>query len=445
MRRSATVVNLLVSYNRLSTTPVAGCRNAPDEDTDLSSETQETGIGGRSGASLLATLAFGHSFVHFTGQAFVVLLAEVVTSLGLSPSSTGIIMASRSLGGALSQFPMGMLADRFAAKRTYFMTGGILWFGVFYFFIGFASDLAVLAVLAGFLGIGGALWHPPAIGMISTRFPDRRAFAMSMHGVGAGFGDSVGPLLIGALLIAFSWQTIFRMTLVPGIVIAVIFYLLMRKASTGEGRGHTSMAGYFSALRDAARHRPLLLSVVAGSARTGGQMTLIAFVPLYARDTLDLSTGAVGALASLLLGLSLVSQPVLAYISDRIGRKWTVLPTATGLAVLTPLLAFTNGPVSLFAVVAAIGFIMFSTALLLNAYGLDIAPPELHASITAAQFLSGLAIGGIAPLIAGGIADVRGIEAAFFISSGLFAITAVMILFLPNVKSTRATTRFGTT
>ena len=406
-------------------------------------ETQETGVGGRGGASLLATMAFGHSFVHFTSQAFVVLLAEVVTSLGLSPSATGIIMASRSLGGAVSQFPMGMLADRFAAKRTYFMTAAILWFGFFYFLIGFASDLAVLALLAGFLGIGGALWHPPAIGMISTRFPDRRAFAMSMHGVGASFGDLVGPLLVGGLLIAFAWQSIFRMMLVPGVIIAVVFYLLMRNAATGDAQGHTSMAGYFSALRDAARHRPLLLSVVAGSARTGGQMTLVAFVPLYARHTLDLSTAAVGALASLLLGLSLVSQPVLGYVSDRIGRKWTVLPTSALLTVVTPLLALTTGAGPLFAVVAAIGLVMFSTALLLGAYGLDIAPPELHSSITAAQFLSGLAVGGVAPLIAGGIADVRGIESAFLISGGLFGITTLMIVFLPNVKPTRSAPRFS--
>jgi len=338
---------------------------------------------------------------------------------------------------------MGMLADRFATKRIYFMTAAILWFGVFYFLIGFANDLVALAVLAGLLGAGGALWHPPAIGMISTRFPDRRAFAMSMHGVGAGFGDSVGPLLVGALLIAFSWQTIFRMTLVPGIAIALMFYLLMRKTAGGEARGHTSLSAYFRALRDAARHRPLLLSVVAGSARTGGQMTLIAFMPLYARDTLGLSTWWVGFLAGLMLGLSLVSQPALGYISDRIGRKYTVLPAAIVLTAATPLLVLTTGAFSLLAVVTVIGLVMFSTALLLNAYGLDIAPLELHSSITAAQFLSGLAIGGIAPLLAGTIADARGIEAAFIISAGLFSITAVMILFLPNVKSTRAAPRFG--
>jgi MFS transporter, FSR family, fosmidomycin resistance protein len=392
---------------------------------------------------LLGALAFGHSFIHFAGHAFVVLLAEVVSSLGLPPSAAGIVMAARSIGGAVSQFPMGMMADRFADRRTLFMTLALIWFGVFYFFIGFANDLFVIAILAAFLGFGGALWHPPAIGLISTRMPDRRAFGMGMHGIGAGVGDTVGPLVVGGLLLAFTWQTIFKMALIPGVLFALVFFLLMRGFATGSSRGHTSMAGYFAALGESARHRPLLLSVVAGSTRTGGQMILLTFVPLYALEDLGLSKGLVGAVASLLLGLSLVSQPVLAYISDRIGRKYTVLPTAALLTILAPMLALTTGAAGLFVVVTAIGLVMFSTALVLNAYGLDIAPPELHSSITAAQFLSGLAVGGVSPFVAGAIADSRGIGSTFIIAGILFGITTVMVLFLPNAKSDRRTTRFG--
>lgn len=352
-------------------------------------------------------------------------------------------MASRSMGGAISQFPMGMLADRFASRRTLFMTTGLIWFGVFYFFIGFASNLITIAILAGLLGFGGALWHPPAIGLISTRLPDRRAFGMAMHGIGAGAGDTLGPLVVGGLLLLFTWQAIFKMALIPGLFFAIVFFLLMRGFTTGSSRGHTSMRGYFTALGESAKHRPLLLSVIAGSTRTGGQMTLMAFVPLYALDELDLSKGLVGAIASLLLGLSLISQPVLAYISDRIGRKYTVLPTAALLTILAPMLALTTGATSLLIVVAAIGLVMFSTALVLNAYGLDIAPPELHSSITAAQFLCGLAVGGVSPLIAGAIADSRGIGSTFIVAGVLFGITTLMILLLPNAKSDRPSTKFG--
>lgn len=406
-------------------------------------QAQDERLSGRRVVRLLGSLAFGHSFIHFSGHAFVVLMAEVVSSLGLAPSAAGIIMASRSVGGAISQFPMGMLADRFADRRTLFMTAALLWFGAFYFFIGFASDLVTIAILAGFLGFGGALWHPPAIGLISTRLPERRAFGMAMHGIGAGAGDTLGPLVVGGLLLAFTWQTIFKMALIPGLLFALVFFLLMRGFATGSSRGHTSMADYFKALGESARHRPLLLSVVAGSTRTGGQMILLAFVPLYALEDLGLSKGLVGAVASLLLGLSLVSQPVLAYISDRIGRKYTVLPTAALLTILAPMLALTTGAASLFVVVTAIGLVMFSTALVLNAYGLDIAPPELHSSITAAQFLSGLAVGGVSPLVAGVIADSQGIGSSFIVAGILFGITTVMILFLPNAKSGRPTTKFG--
>jgi len=418
-------------------------QQTPPEQPSPEAPSELTPQRGRQGISLLSTLAMGHSYVHFSGHAFVLLLAEAVTSLGLGPSALGIIIASRSLGGAISQFPMGMMADRFATKRTLFMTAAIIWFGGFYFLVGFASDLVVFVILALFLGVGGALWHPPAVGLISTRFPDRRAFGMAIHGIGASVGDIIGPLLVGALLLTFAWQSIFKMILIPGVIIAVVFYLLMRGTTTGHARGHTSMAEYFGALKDAAKHKPLLLSVIAGSTRTGGQMILLGFVPLYALDDLALSKGLVGAITSMLLGLSLVSQPVLGYISDRIGRKYTVLPTSIMLTVLAPMLALAGGAVSLVVIVAGIGLIMFSTALVLNAYGLDIAPVELHSSITAAQFLSGLAMGAIWPLVAGIVAESQGVESAFFIASGLFAITAVTVLFLPNVKGGKPTPKFA--
>jgi fucose permease len=97
----------------------------------------------------------------------------------------------------------------------------------------------------------------------------------------------------------------------------------------------------------------------------------------------------------------------------------------------------------LVVVVAGIGLIMFSAALVLGAYGLDIAPLELHSSITAAQFLSGLAMGAIWPLIAGIVAESQGIEIVFYIASALFGITAVMVLFLPNVKGGKPTPKFA--
>ena len=203
-----------------------------------------------------------------------------------------------------------------------------------------------------------------------------------------------------------------------------------------------TLMGYFDALRSAVKHRPLLLSIVAGGTRTGGQVILMTFVPIYAIDELGFGAGFVGVLLALLLGLSMVSQPVLAYISDRTNRKWTILPGALILTGVTPFLGVATGAVSLLVLVCILGLFMFSIAILLGALGLDVAPPELHSSVTAAQFIVGLGISSVAPVVAGAVASFGGIESAFYLAAGLFGVTALAVAALPSTKGTMPTPRF---
>jgi len=335
-----------------------------------------------------------------------------------------------------------MASDRFAAKRAIFMTLALAWFGGSFFLISINPGQATLIIFAAVLGIGPALWHPPAVGMLSTAFPSRRATAIAIHGVGASIGDVTGPLVVGGLLAFFVWQDIFRYSFIPAVLLAVLFLMVMRGVGTGTARGHTSLAGYFEALRNAARHRLLLMSVLAGGGRSAAQIAVVTFLPIYARHDLDLAPGVVGLLLALVLGLSIASQPVLAYISDRTNRKVAIIPGMIVLTVATPFLGLITSVWLLIALVSLIGLFMFSVAIPLGAIGLDLAPPELHSSVTAAQFLVGLGLGAIAPVAAGAIAQVIGIEGAFYFASGLFAVTLVMVLFLPATKGATPAPRF---
>jgi MFS family permease len=390
----------------------------------------------------VGALTLGHATVHWFGQAFLILLAEAVTVLGLSPLTAGMITGARALSGALWSIPMGMASDRFAAKRAIFMTLALAWFGGSFFLISINPGQATLIIFAAVLGIGPALWHPPAVGMLSTAFPSRRATAIAIHGVGASIGDVTGPLVVGGLLAFFVWQDIFRYSFIPAVLLAVLFLMVMRGVGTGTARGHTSLAGYFEALRNAARHRLLLMSVLAGGGRSAAQIAVVTFLPIYARHDLDLAPGVVGLLLALVLGLSIASQPVLAYISDRTNRKVAIIPGMIVLTVATPFLGLITSVWLLIALVSLIGLFMFSVAIPLGAIGLDLAPPELHSSVTAAQFLVGLGLGAIAPVAAGAIAQVIGIEGAFYFASGLFAVTLVMVLFLPATKGATPAPRF---
>ena len=397
----------------------------------------------RPNVALLATATSGHAVVHWFGQAFPVLLAEMVTTLGISPSGAGLIAAARSLVGALANIPLGIASDRWASKRAWFLASAIIWFGVSYFLLGNVDNELALVLAAGFMGVGMPLWHPPAIGMLSTRFPERRAFVMSIHGVGASVGDIVGPLLTGALLGFVSYQVIFRGTLLPAIVIGVLLFLILGRMGVGKARGHATLQDYFKSVREAASNKALLTSVVAGGTRSGGQITLMAFVPIYARNTLGLEPGLVGLLSAMLLGMSLISQPILAYYSDTIGRKRTVLPLLVTLTAVTPFIGFATGLWVLMMIVALIGLCLFASGLLINALGLDIAPPELASSVTAAQFLAALTFGTIGPLLAGIAGDAFGMSATFYVATGFFAITLALVLSLPKTANRGRTARFA--
>ncbi len=106
------------------------------------------------------------------------------------------------------------------------------------------------------------------------------------------------------------------------------------------------------------------------------------------------------------------------------------------------LLALVDGAWSLLAVVSVIGLFLFSSAVLLGALGLDIAPRELHSSVTAAQFLTGMGLGSAAPVIAGAVAAVAGTAATFYVATVMFGVTLAIVLVLPSTKGSTPTPRF---
>ena len=79
----------------------------------------------------------------------------------------------------------------------------------------------------------------------------------------------------------------------------------------------------------------------------------------------------------------------------------------------------------------------------LGALGLDVAPHELHSSTTAAQFIVGFGLGSVAPVIAGAIAGVAGIESTFYFAAALFAGMLVLVISLPATRGTTPTPRFA--
>jgi MFS family permease len=128
--------------------------------------------------------------------------------------------------------PAGIAADSFARHRAVILASALLFMGAGYFCFGTAPGVGGAVLGAAFVGLGTAVWHPPAMGALSARFPERRATALSIHGMGATVFDTLTPLGVGALLVVFFWRDFLRAQLLVAIAAALLVWLGLAKQFT---------------------------------------------------------------------------------------------------------------------------------------------------------------------------------------------------------------------
>ena len=121
-----------------------------------------------------------------------------------------------------------------------------------------------------------------------------------------------------------------------------------------------SLRAYFLSLFGLLKNRVLLLLILTTALRSAGEAGVSGFLPLYLRDELEYSTRTVAIMLSAAQVAGIVSQPVMGYLSDRIGRK-PVMATGTGLVMLSAFaLRFARPGVELFMSVMVRGALSFS-------------------------------------------------------------------------------------
>ena len=144
-----------------------------------------------------------------------------------------------------------------------------------------------------------------------------------------------------------------------------------------------------------------------------------------------MSNPILGLHIALLVGVGIVSTPVMGYLSDRLGRKLVLIPGMRGLAVLTALLVPFGEGIGLIIVIALLGIFLFSDQPILTAGALDDIGEGVVASTLGVFSFSRIALAASSPLIAGYLFDSQGIESTFFYIAGLYVLATIILLLVP--------------
>lgn len=385
---------------------------------------------------ILTGLSAGHGIFHWFSQSFFVMLPEVVATFGLNGLQVGAISATREVISGVIALPGGVVTDMVRRHWGLVLAGCMGLFGVGWLVMGISPVYPVLLVGMAAVAAAAAMWHLPAAAALSQRFTDRRGSALSIHGVGGNIGDVLGPALTGVLLLTLSWRGVLSIyAVVPMLLVLIVYWAFRDIGRTGSiDAAPPRFREQMSDTRESFKDHPRLWGIMAVAGLRG--MANVAFLPFLALylgldDELGLGNAALGLHIALLVGVGVVSAPVVGYISDRAGRKLVLIPGMLALCALTALLVPFGEGAGLIVILALLGVFFFSDQPILTAAALDVVGDKVAASTLGVFSFSRFVLAAASPLIAGELFDEVGIESTFFFVAGIYLLATVVLIAVP--------------
>ncbi len=372
-----------------------------------------------------STLVSGHGLKHLYHSALTVVLPEIKAGLGLSNTAVGALFTVESILGGAVNIPAGFAADRYSNYRAQILTVALILIGAGYLLAGSFPNYWIIMITLVLAGIGTSMWHPSAIASMSSLFPSRRGFALSMHGSGGNVGEVTGPLIAGALLLVLSWERLFQLSMIPIVVAAVLTWIMIRGMKVE--RAVSNVGNYIAATKQLFRNRTLLAVLTLSGTRSLSHHTVAIFIPIYLREDLEYTTFVVGLYASLLQLAGIFTQPLMGLLSDRFSRKTILVPSMVAFGLLCTALVFADPGWQLTLVVAAIGAFIFSLHSIFVATSMDLTTHTVHGTTVALTYSSSFAVGAIGPVIGGVLADAYGVKATFLFAGAVVVATALLL------------------
>ncbi len=298
------------------------------------------------------------------------LLPLFARDLGAGPSLVGLVMGASTVTGIVLRLPAGAWSD-ILGRRPLLVSGALVFAILPFTYLG-VSTLAALVLLRFVHGSATAIFGPVAAATLSDIAPpSQRGAWLSTYSTAQGAGQALGPVLAGYLIAMGRFDLAFVAAGAIGLAAPAIVGG-WRSRSTEAPPGLARWREFKAGIGEVARHRLVLVTSGAQAAQFVLNGALSAFLPLYGRDVVGLTTPQLGWLFGMQTVTTLAIRPVIGRLSDRAGRRWAIAAglTACSIAVLAMSAATDVRP--LVAAVMAYAAGMATTTAATSAYITDV-------------------------------------------------------------------------
>ncbi len=191
----------------------------------------------------ILSLLFAISVVTYMDRVNISVTArQMMPAYGLTDQDMGYIFSAFVFGYALCQVPGGRLGDRWGARLV--LTVALLWWSLFTAVTALAATLPLagmvgtvgaLVLVRFLLGVGEAVALPNFNRAVADWIPPaQRGFGIGIAIGGIGVGAAVTPPLASWVMVNYRWQTVFYLSALIGIAVAIAWVVGSRERRMKE-------------------------------------------------------------------------------------------------------------------------------------------------------------------------------------------------------------------
>lgn len=348
----------------------------------------------------------------------------------LDYAQIGWVISAFNLAYGFSHLPAGWLSDRLGPRLMIVI--GISGVALFALLMGVAPTYLAMIIFVVLLGIMGGGYHPAASPVISENVePKNRGRALGLHQIGGSASFFLTPVIAVAIARVLGWRGSIISLAIPVFIIGIVLFLILGK----RGYTHQTPKAAPSPQNEpgAAKSnlRRLITFVTLGVLVQVLVISVAAYIPLYAVDSLQTSEETGALLLSFFHLAGLWAGPFGGYLSDRWGTVPVMLAASLIAGPALYLLSFGSLSWSVWLVLLISGMCMYIGMPVTEAYVITHAPPRRRSTILGVYYFASRGGGGLIIPLVGYLADRYSFATGFtIVGMALLGITLICTVLL---------------
>ena len=383
---------------------------------------------------IILSLAFG--FVMFDRFALANLQNYIIEDLGLSYQQLGTVTAVFCVTWAIVGLFGSYIADTKVSRRM-LLGMFVLLFSIFSLLTGFAAGFISLLIIRAIMGaFEGPVMPVSQSFIIPQSTPSRRGMNMGIMQIAAvgAISSFAGPLVQVALAESIGWRMTFVITIIPGIIIAILVFKFLINPPTAGNEYEMKQRGEDVSTREKVpfwkilNNRNIILSIIGTLFLLLWYVCTLTYMPGYLTVEKGLTNVEMSQIMAAFGVGAIVWGVLVPKLSDIFGRKPLVIIAAV-MALLSSfgiVYAPTNLPLLL--VIAFFGWAGAAIcALMMTTIPAESGDPRYTSTIIASNMLAGELVGAtVGAIVLGRIGDLYGLTTVILICG--FAMIVVLIV-----------------